>query len=109
MGNQFAAGKKAFGFCDICSFRYPLKQLRNLTVKTKQTETKACPQCWTPDQPQLQLGMYPVYDPQALRNPRPDFSYPQSREALVPVYNFINADAYTTMEMAIGTVTVSTT
>ena len=28
-----------------------------------------------PDQPQLQLGMFPVDDPQGLRNPRPDRSY----------------------------------
>ena len=34
-----------------------------------------CPECWDPDHPQLQLGMYPVDDPQALRNPRPDRSY----------------------------------
>lgn len=78
MGNQFAAGKKAFGFCDVCGFRFDLKRLKNLTVKTKRTETKACEQCWTPDQPQLQLGMFPVYDPQALRNPRPDLTYQQS-------------------------------
>jgi hypothetical protein len=30
------------------------------------------------DQPQLQLGMYPVNDPQAVRDPRPDNSYLQS-------------------------------
>ena len=37
-----------------------------------------CPECWEPDHPQLQLGMYPVDDPQALRNPRRDLSYTQS-------------------------------
>lgn len=72
MSNRFANGAKAFGFCDVCGFRFPLKRLKNLVVKTKRTATKACPQCWTPDQPQLQLGMYPVADPQALRDPRPD-------------------------------------
>lgn len=30
------------------------------------------------DQPQLQLGMYPVNDPQAVREPRRDNSYYQS-------------------------------
>jgi hypothetical protein len=55
-----------------------LKQLRKLTVKTKLVNIKACPECWNPDQPQLQLGMYPVYDPQAVREPRPDVSYYQS-------------------------------
>jgi hypothetical protein len=72
MSNRFANGAKAFGFCDLCGFRFDLKKLKNLTVKTKQTQIKACPQCWTPDQPQLQLGMYPISDPQALRDPRPD-------------------------------------
>jgi len=37
-----------------------------------------CRECWEPDQPQLQLGMYPVDDPQALRNPRKDNTYYQS-------------------------------
>lgn len=72
MSNRFANGAKAFGFCDVCGFRFDLKRLKNLIVKTKRTAIKACPQCWTPDQPQLQLGMYPVSDPQALRDPRPD-------------------------------------
>lgn len=72
MSNRFANGRKAFGFCDVCGFRFDLKRLKNLVVKTKETQIKACPQCWTPDQPQLQLGMYPISDPQALRNPRPD-------------------------------------
>jgi len=34
-----------------------------------------CDTCWDPDQPQLQLGMYPVDDPQAVRNPRKDTTY----------------------------------
>lgn len=72
MANRFANGAKAFGFCDLCGFRFQLKKLKNLVVKTKQTQIKACPQCWTPDHPQLQLGMYPIADPQAIRDPRPD-------------------------------------
>lgn len=55
-----------------------LKQLKKLTIKTKLVSIKVCPECWEPDQPQLQLGMYPVYDPQAVREPRPDVSYQQS-------------------------------
>ena len=35
---------------------------------------KACPECWNPDQPQLRLGEFPVDDPQAIRDPRPDRS-----------------------------------
>ena len=34
-----------------------------------------CDTCWDPDQPQLQLGMYPVDDPQAVRDPRKDTTY----------------------------------
>jgi hypothetical protein len=49
-----------------------------LVIKTKNVNLLVCPTCWEPDQPQLQLGMYPVDDPQALRNPRPDTSYLQS-------------------------------
>ena len=75
MPNPFASGKKAIAECDRCGFRYKLKQLRRLVVKTKLTNILVCPTCWEQDQPQLQIGMYPVDDPQALRNPRPDVSY----------------------------------
>lgn len=79
MGNRFASGKYAIAECDRCAQRYKLKQLRNLVIKTKNVNIMVCPECWEPDQPQLQLGMYPVDDPQGIRNPRPDFSaYRQS-------------------------------
>jgi hypothetical protein len=78
MGNRFASGKNAISECDRCGFRYKLKELKKLTIKTKQVNIKVCRNCWEPDQPQLQLGMYPVDDPQALREPRPDNSYYQS-------------------------------
>ena len=72
MSNRFSSGKFAIAQCDRCNFRYPLKDLRTIVVKTKRVNLLVCPECWDPDQPQLQLGMYPVEDPQALRNPRPD-------------------------------------
>jgi len=78
MATRFASGKYAIAECDICGQRYKLKELRKLTIKTKLVSIKACPECWNPDQPQLQLGMYPVFDPQAVREPRPDISYYQS-------------------------------
>jgi hypothetical protein len=78
MPNNFASGKKAIAECDRCGFRYKLKELKQLVIKTKNVNILVCPTCWEPDQPQLQLGMYPVDDPQALRNPRPDVSYIQS-------------------------------
>jgi hypothetical protein len=75
MGNRFASGKWAIAQCDRCDGRYKLKQLRREIIKTKNYELLVCPECWDPDQPQLQLGMFPVDDPQGLRNPRPDRSY----------------------------------
>jgi hypothetical protein len=75
MPNQFASGKYAIAECDRCGQRYKLKELRKLTIKTKQVAIKVCPECWEEDQPQLQIGMYPVNDPQAVREPRPDVSY----------------------------------
>ena len=75
MGNRFASGKWAIAQCDRCDQRYKLKVLRKEIIKTKNYDLLVCPECWDPDQPQLQLGMFPVDDPQGLRNPRPDRSY----------------------------------
>ena len=75
MGNRFASGKNAISECDRCGQRFKLKVLKTEIIKTKNYNLLVCPECWDPDHPQLQLGMYPVDDPQALRNPRPDRSY----------------------------------
>ena len=80
MPNRFASGKYSIAECDRCGQRYKLKELRKLTIKTKQVSIKVCPECWEEDQPQLQIGMYPVNDPQAVRDPRPDVSYYMSGE-----------------------------
>jgi hypothetical protein len=75
MSNTFASARNSLGECDRCGFRYKLTQLKTLVIKTKNVSIKVCPECWEPDQPQLQLGLYPVNDPQAVREPRPDLSY----------------------------------
>lgn len=75
MGNRFASGKYSIAECDRCGARYKLKELRQEIIKTKLYQLKVCEDCWDPDQPQLQLGMYPVDDPQAVYQPRPDTSY----------------------------------
>lgn len=75
MSSKFARGSKAIAECDRCGFQYKLKELRTLVIKTKNVNILVCPTCWEPDQPQLSLGLYPVEDPQALRNPRPDTTY----------------------------------
>jgi hypothetical protein len=78
MGNRFSSAKNSISECDRCGFRYKLKELKKLTIKTKQVTIKVCKTCWEEDHPQLQLGMYPVQDPQAVREPRPDNSYRQA-------------------------------
>ena len=69
---KFASAKNSIAQCDRCGFRFKLKQLKTLVIKTKNVNILVCPECWEPDQPQLSLGLYPVNDPQAVRNPRPD-------------------------------------
>jgi hypothetical protein len=75
MPNKYSSGKFSIAECDRCGQRYKLKELRKLIVKQQVKNIKVCPTCWDPDQPQLSLGMYPVDDPQAVREPRPDVSY----------------------------------
>jgi hypothetical protein len=79
MPSKYASAKNSIAQCDRCGFRFKLKQLKTLVIKTKNVNILVCPECWEPDQPQLLLGMNPVSDPQAVRNPRPDSpSYYQS-------------------------------
>ena len=75
MANRFASGKNAIAMCDRCGQRFKLTQLKTEVIKTKLYQLLVCHECWDPDHPQLQLGMYPVDDPQGLRNPRPDSTY----------------------------------
>jgi len=95
MPNRYASGKFAIAECDRCGQRYKLKELRKLTIKTKQVSIKVCKECWEPDQPQLSLGMYPVDDPQAVMEPRPDVSYTVSGSNGLQVIlnNSVNPDA----------------
>jgi hypothetical protein len=129
VGNRFAAGKHAIAECDRCGQRYKLSLLKTEIIKTKKYDLLVCPECWDPDHPQLQLGMWPVDDPQALRNPRPDRSYVVSglladgesgggsriyQWGWNPVGGSSGADAYLTpnvlaMAVQIGTVTVVVT
>lgn len=78
MANRFTSGKYAIAECDRCYFRFKLSELKKLTIKTKQVTIKVCKECWEQDHPQLQLGMYPIADPQAVREPRRDNSYTSS-------------------------------
>jgi hypothetical protein len=75
MATNFASGKIAIAECDRCGQRFKLKELKTEIIKQRKYNLLVCHDCWDPDQPQLMLGTFPVYDPQALRNPRPDVTY----------------------------------
>jgi hypothetical protein len=66
VSNRFASGKNAIAECDRCGQSFKLSVLKTEIIKTKQYNLLVCPECWDPDQPQLQLGMYPVDDPQGI-------------------------------------------
>ena len=74
MPSKFASSKNALAICDICGFQYKLRELRSVITRGTDTNIKACTECWNEDHPQNELGRYPVHDPQALREPRPDFA-----------------------------------
>lgn len=88
MSGPYAAGKKAFGFCDKCGFRSKLADLKKEVVNMEETGILACWECWDGDHPQNLLGRYPVDDPQALRSPRPDGGQTESRWGNSTVWNF---------------------
>lgn len=113
MSLPFASSRKAIAICDRCGFRYPLRRLRELVIKTKKVNLLVCPSCWEPDHPQLLLGMNPVLDPQALRNPRNDNTYYANSGSRM-IYWGWNPVGYNRLPNtlvasgAIGTVTVTT-
>lgn len=78
MSSAYASGKYSIAECDRCGQRFMLRKLRKEIIKTRLFNIKVCNECFDPDQPQLSIGMYPVYDPQAVREPRPDSSYQAS-------------------------------
>lgn len=80
MANTFAVGKRAWGVCDRCGFRALLSKLKSEAVAGRRLTNRVCPSCFDPDHPQNWQGRYPVYDPQALRDPRPDNGIQASRD-----------------------------
>ncbi len=80
MGRKYASGKHAFCFCDRCGFRARYSELKTESVAGNVINVRVCPSCYDPDHPQNFLGKYPVDDPQALRDARPDPALQASRE-----------------------------
>lgn len=79
MTSKFATGSRALGVCDMCAGVYLLKELRPEIYNQRPTGFLVCEVCLDIDQEQLQVGKYPVNDPQALRNPRVDSHLLESR------------------------------
>ena len=75
----YAAGKKAFGYCDKTGFRYALTDLVWESRDGKRTGMRVGKDVVDPDHPQNFLGRVRVVDPQSLRDPRPDTSMTESR------------------------------
>jgi hypothetical protein len=102
---SYAAGKYAFGFCDKTGFRYPLRDLVPEFKNGVKTGFLVGRDVVDPDQPQNFLGRVKIFDPQSLRNPRPDTSLDESRGlfGFNPVWN----DAQY-MTGQVGTVKVTT-
>ena len=117
MGTKFAAGKKAFGYCDISGKRTKLSELKDVYRKGAKTGLKACPEYWDADHPQNKLGEFPVYDPQALRDPRPDQGLEASRKLRQTGFNPVGFDGTVfgildivlVLKLEVGTVTVEIT
>ncbi len=75
----YAAGKHAYGFCDRCGFRYDLSDLFYEVTDQRRNGLLVCEECKDIDHEQLQLGKFRIWDPEALRDPRPDLSLASSR------------------------------
>ena len=76
---RFASSARAIAICDVCGFQYQLNELRETTVRGRRTNILACTECWEPDHPQNELGRFPVDDPQAIEDPRPDRDLEEQR------------------------------
>lgn len=85
---RFASEKNAFGTCDRCDFRYPLRSLRKERKNRSQHNLRVCPECYDTDHPQSKLGDQAKQDNEGLRDPRIDLSQLQSRYADAIQYEF---------------------
>jgi hypothetical protein len=79
MSSKYASAKYTIAECDRCGFQYKLTELKEIFIRTKGTNIKVCKECWEPDHPQNMQGMYPVDDPQAVKDPRPDLNLVEQR------------------------------
>lgn len=64
----------AVGDCDRCGLTFPLRKLKNLTIRFKKTNLRVCSECFESDHSQYRAGTMKVFDPQAIRSPRPELN-----------------------------------
>ena len=107
---KYANGKYTIAECDRCGLRYKRRVLKELTINEKPSNLQVCPQCWEPDHPQYKVGKYPVVDPQAIMNPRPDRSLSDTNITTSSRYipGTFNPLSGVQSSGTVGTVTVST-
>ena len=106
MPGPFASEKRALGICDRCGFTFDLKELVYEVDDGRRTGLRVCGECLDPSHPQRDLGERPIYDPEALRDPRPDhMELDTSRALALPERDVQGVDAVA----RVGTVTVTVT
>jgi len=92
MPSKFASGKHSIAQCDRCGWRAKLSELKEIYIKLKKANILVCSTCYEEDHPQWMQGLYPINDPQAVRNPRPDLRTDVANE-----YQFTGFDQYGVM------------
>ena len=100
----YARGSKAWGLCDRTGIRYKLSDLVYEYQNGVRTGFRIGRDVVDPDQPQNFLGRVKINDPQALRDPRPDYAPGNGLFGFNPVWN---PAQYTVS--SVGAVTVVTT
>lgn len=102
-------GSKAFGYCDRSGFRYPLKDLVYEVRDGVRTGFRVGRDIADPDHPQNFLGRLKIFDPQSLRDPRPE-NKSESYTVKYPVFDSATLEPLGTPDALItqtGTVTVT--
>lgn len=112
----YASGKYAYGFCDRCGWRYDLNRLKEQYEAGQPSGLRVCPTCWEKDNPQTELGRFPLGpEQQALYHARPDKDIVETRSysAFNPVGGGVDEFGSRTVgldiEVVVGDVTVEVT
>ena len=77
----YAKGTRSLAICDRCGWAYPY-----LSMRVEWNNLKVCPECYEPRQPQ-DIPAKQTFDPEALYQPRPEVSLPQSELGKVTTEN----------------------